>query len=87
MFRSLHFSETTLPLTMEPPLSVSLISPEKSQEHPRVDLQLAPEDIFTTAVGHQSKRTLAKWHVTSPLEVVTELLTLAGMRKDEEAKL
>jgi trehalose 6-phosphate synthase/phosphatase len=87
MFRSLHFSETSLPLTMEPPLSVSLISAEKSQEHPRVELQLTPDDIFTTAVGHPSKRTLAKWHVTSPLEVVTELLSLAGMPKDEEAKL
>jgi len=87
MFRSLHFSETSLPLTMEPPLSVSLISPENSQEHPSVELQLTPEDIFTTAVGHPSKRTLAKWHVTSPLEVIAELLTLAGMPKDEEAKL
>jgi len=72
---------------MEPPLSVSLISTEKSQEHPTVELQLTPDDIFTTAVGHPSKRTLAKWHVTSPLEVVAELLTLAGMREDEEAKL
>ena len=87
MFRSLHFSETSLPLTMEPPLSVSLISPDKSQEHLPVELQLTPEDIFTTAVGHPSKRTLAKWHVTSPLEVIAELLTLAGTPKDEEAKL
>jgi len=87
MFRALHFSEMTLPLTMEPPLSVSLISTEKSREHPRVELRLSPEDIFTTAVGHPSKRTLAKWHVTSPLEVVAELLTLAGMPKDEDAKL
>jgi trehalose 6-phosphate synthase/phosphatase len=89
MFRSLHFSETVLPFVMDPPLSVSLvdIDTEKPREHPRVELQLTPEDIFTTAVGHPSKRTLAKWHVTSPLEVVAELLKLAEMRKDEEAKL
>ena len=51
MFRLLHFSEMTLPLTMEPPLSVSLISAEKSREHPRIELQISPEDIFMTAVG------------------------------------
>jgi hypothetical protein len=75
MFRSLHFWETVLPFVMDPPLSVSLvdIDTEKPREHPRVELQLTPEDIFTTAVGHPSKRTLAKWHVTSPLK----------MRKDE----
>ena len=87
MFRSLHFSETDFPYTMEVPLSVSLVDAEKTQEHPRVELQLTSEDIFTTAVGHPSKRTLAKWHVTSPLEVVAELLKLAEVRKDEEAKL
>jgi len=89
MFRSLQFSEVSLPYTMDPPLSVSLLSAEKAQEKPRVELQLTPEDLFTTAVGHPSKRTLAKWHVTSPLEVVAELLKLAGAAKDEssEAKL
>ena len=45
---------------MEPPLSVSLIAAEKSQEHLRVEFQLTLEDIFTTAIGHLSKRTLAK---------------------------
>ena len=87
MFRALHFSETSLPFTMEASLSVSLVGVERAFELPRVDLQLTPEDIFTTAVGHLSKRTLAMWHVTSPLEVVEELLKLAEVRKDEEAKL
>ena len=87
MFRALHFSEMSLPFTMEAPLSVSLVGAEKTLDLPRVDLQLTPEDIFTTAVGHPSKRTLAMWHVTSPLEVVEELLKLAEVRKDEEAKL
>ena len=87
MFRALQFPETTLPYTMDPPLSVSLIPVEKGQALTRVELQLTPEDMFTTAVGHPSKRTLAKWHVTSPLEVVAELLNLVGARKDEEARL
>ena len=87
MFRALYLSEMTFPYTMEAPLSVSLVGAEKMREFPCVELQLTPEDIFTTAVGHPSKRTLAKWHVTSPLEVVAELLKLAEVRKDEEAKL
>lgn len=93
MFRSLQFTETALPFTMDPPLSVSLVDATtedgKTREHPRVELQLGPEDIFTTAVGHPSKRTLAKWHVTSPLEVVDELLKLAKLQPngDDAAKL
>ncbi|KAF8493482.1 glycosyltransferase family 20 protein [Russula emetica] len=89
MFRSLQFTETALPYTMDPPLSVSLVDATtedgKTREHPRVELQLGPEDIFTTAVGHPSKRTLAKWHVTSPLEVVDELLKLAGVQPNGDA--
>ena len=72
---------------MDPPLSVSLVDATtedgKTREHPRVELQLGPEDIFTTAVGHPTKRTLAKWHVTSPLEVVEELLKLAGVQPEQ----
>jgi len=86
MFRALHLSETAFPYTMEAPLSVSLVSTETTREHLPVELQLTAEDVFTTAVGHPSKRTLAKWHVTSPHEVVTELLKLAGLLTDE-AKL
>lgn len=89
MFRSLQFTETALPFTMDPPLSVSLVDATtedgKTREHPRVELQLGPEDIFTTAVGHPSKRTLAKWHVTSPLEVVDELLKLADVQANGDA--
>jgi trehalose 6-phosphate synthase/phosphatase len=96
MFRSLQFTGSALPYTMDTPLSVSLIAAAaeggKSREHPCVELQLGPEDLFTTAVGHPSKRTLAKWHVTSPLEVVAELLKLASVQKggsggDDEVKL
>jgi trehalose 6-phosphate synthase/phosphatase len=94
MFRSLQFTESAMPFTMDPPLSVSLITAAaeggKSRELPRVELKLGPEGLFTTAVGHPSKRTLAKWHVTSPLEVIAELLNLASAKGDgdsDEAKL
>jgi len=89
MFRSLQFTESALPYTMDPPLSVSLVDATtedgKTREHPRVELQIGPEDLFTTAVGHPSKRTLAKWHVTSPLEVVDELLKLASVQSNGDA--
>jgi len=35
---------------MEAPLSVSLAGAEKALEHPRIELLLTLEDIFTTAV-------------------------------------
>lgn len=89
MFRSLQFTETALPYMMDPPLSVSLVDPTtedgKTREHPRVELQLSPEGLFTTAVGQPTKRTLAKWHVTSPLEVVEELLKLVGKKPNGDA--
>ncbi|KAI0041612.1 glycosyltransferase family 20 protein [Auriscalpium vulgare] len=86
MFRALSFPEATGALTMDPPLSVSLLNTGKEETHPTVSLALHAGDIFTTAVGHATKRTLAKWHVTSPLEVVSELLLLAKA-SGEEAKL
>ena len=39
--------------------------------------------MFTTAVGHSSKRTLAAWHVTSPEEVVGHLLHLVRGEADD----
>jgi trehalose 6-phosphate synthase/phosphatase len=87
MFRSLQFGEVPLPYTMDPPLSVTLLAEERTREHSPIQLLLTPEDIFTTAVGHPSKRTLAKWHVTSPLEAVAELLNLVGIHKEGDARL
>jgi trehalose 6-phosphate synthase/phosphatase len=87
MFRSLQFGEVPLPYTMDPPLSVSLLAEERTREHQPVQLQLTSEDIFTTAVGHPSKRTLAKWHVTSPLEAVAELLNLVGVHREGDVRL
>ena len=91
MFRALSFSEPDGPLTMDPPISVSLVTKDATEELTTKSLALTPHGVFTTAVGHPSKRTLAKWHVTSPAEVVNELLRLAGANKAngtaDEAKL
>ncbi|KAF9457584.1 trehalose 6-phosphate phosphatase [Collybia nuda] len=58
---------------MEAPLSVTLIDGEGAQP---VELRIRPEAVFTTAVGHSSKRTLASWHVTTPQEIVDHMLEL-----------
>ncbi|KAI0035788.1 trehalose 6-phosphate phosphatase [Vararia minispora EC-137] len=91
MFRALAFPDADeaagssgAPIMMQPPVSVSLLATEKAAAHPPVQLALRVADVFTTAVGHATKRTLAKWHVTSPGEVVEELLALGGA---SEAKL
>lgn len=90
MFRALAFSETELPLVMEPPISVTTLKDPSILTHHKEEevewkartLALVPDAIFTTAVGHPSKRTLARWHVTTPMEVIEELTQLA--EGDEE---
>ncbi|PFH48155.1 glycosyltransferase family 20 protein [Amanita thiersii Skay4041] len=69
---------------LEAPLSVSLIDGDK--DDPPVKLDIAPEAIFTTAVGHGSKRTLASWHVTSPQEVVEHMLELVSTEGGNPAR-
>ncbi|KAG0695477.1 glycosyltransferase family 20 protein [Suillus ampliporus] len=78
MFRSLLLfpPSSTTKTTMEPPLSVMLV--DNTKEHGDVELAVAPEAVFTTAVGHGSKKTLASWHVTTPDEVVEHMLYLVG---------
>jgi len=76
----------------EAPLSVTLIDNQDAQP---VNLKIQHEAIFTTAVGHGSKRTLASWHVTTPQEIIEHMLDLVrqptwtevnGVR-DDSAKL
>ncbi|KAG6815599.1 hypothetical protein H0H87_000265 [Tephrocybe sp. NHM501043] len=75
MFRSLLlFPPGTTEVTMPAPLSVTGVEGAA----PPVKLAIRPEAVFTTAVGHSSKRTLASWHVTAPQEVVDHLLDLVG---------
>ncbi|KAG5732360.1 Trehalose-phosphatase [Termitomyces sp. T112] len=76
MFRSLLlFPNGTTEVTMPAPMSVTLV---EGNAPPPVKLSIRPEAVFTTAVGHSSKRTLAGWHVTAPQEVVDHLLELVG---------
>ncbi|TFY57632.1 hypothetical protein EVG20_g8465 [Dentipellis fragilis] len=83
MFRSLCFQSTGADgtLSMDPPLSMTQLK-DTPAPAPKT-LALRADDIFTTAVGHATKRTLAKWHVTSPAEVIGGLLTLAGEERHE----
>jgi trehalose 6-phosphate synthase/phosphatase len=39
-----------------------------------VELAISPEAVFMTAVSHSGKRTLASWHVTTPVEIVNHML-------------
>ena len=76
MFRSLLLFPTgQTEAIMEAPLAATMIDGPENKE-PR-KLSIAQEAIFTTAVGHSSKRTLASWHVTTSQEVVEHLLEVA----------
>ena len=65
-------------VTLDPPLSVTLLasSKEEADKYRPVELAIERDAVFTTAVGHSSKRTLAVWHVTTPEEVVEHMLHL-----------
>lgn len=86
MFRSLClFKSGAKKAAMKPPLSVTLIE-KGGPEMQDVDLAIAPEAVFTTAVGHTGKRTLASWHVTTPAEVIEHMLQLVN-GKDPKSSL
>ncbi|KAI0821861.1 trehalose 6-phosphate phosphatase [Trametes gibbosa] len=77
MFRALLlFPNNATHARLDPPLSVTLLAKEDEPAFEPVDLALVPDAVFTTAVGHSSKRTLAVWHVTTPEEVVEHMLHL-----------
>jgi trehalose 6-phosphate synthase/phosphatase len=74
MFRALIlFPSGATKATMTAPLSVTLLDKSAITAEP-VELTISPEAVFTTAVGHSSKRTLASWHVTTPVEIVDHML-------------
>ena len=81
MFRALNIfpggasSNSTNKVKLEAPLSVKLVGNAPKDPAP-VELEIRPDAIFTTAVGHSSKRTLASWHVTAPQEVVDHMLEM-----------
>ena len=79
MFRALIlFPVGVTKAVMEPPISVLHNGVNGETPHP-VDLAIAPDAIFTTAVGHSSKRTLASWHVNTPAEVVGHMLHIVSL--------
>ncbi|KAF9009898.1 trehalose 6-phosphate phosphatase [Cyathus striatus] len=85
MFRALLlFPPGATEATMEAPLSVTLID---EGPHPPVKLAIKPDAVFTTAVGHSSKRTLASWHVTTPQEIVEHMLGLVNDVGSERVNL
>lgn len=71
---------------MEPPLSVTLLKDSATKYEP-VELAIQRDAVFTTAVGHSSKRTLAVWHVTVPEEVVDHMLGLVALSDEEKSHL
>ncbi|KAF7360645.1 Trehalose-6-phosphate phosphatase [Mycena venus] len=76
MFRALIlFGTGATKATMEAPLSVTLLDADTTAP---VELAIKPDCVFTTAVGHSSKRTLASWHVTAPQEIIDHMLGLVG---------
>ncbi|KAJ6562568.1 trehalose 6-phosphate phosphatase [Mycena capillaripes] len=78
MFRALILFPTgSTKATMEAPISVTLVDAD-GEKAPPVELAIKPDCVFTTAVGHSSKRTLASWHVTTPQEIVEHMLGLVG---------
>ena len=72
-------------VVMEPPLSVTLLAGKDGGAFAPRELAIARDAIFTTAVGHSSKRTLAVWHVTTPEEVVEHMLHLVRDALPEDA--
>ena len=79
------------PSRMDPPISASLSASPAHSAHtsPKpelqpVDLAVEASGVFSTSVGASTKKTLAKWHVTSPQEIVENMLELVnGFGGDE----
>ena len=90
MFRALLlFPEgSSAHVTLDAPLSVTLLagSKEEADKFRPVELAIEKDAVFTTAVGHSSKRTLAVWHVTTPEEVVEHMLYLVAQSAEESGK-
>jgi trehalose 6-phosphate synthase/phosphatase len=79
MFRALNLFPTGVTkAVLDPPLAITCVNNgTENKPHP-VELAIKPDAIFTTAVGHSSKRTLASWHVTTPAEIVEHMLHIVA---------
>jgi trehalose 6-phosphate synthase/phosphatase len=76
MFRSLLFPGHGDDVVMPPPVSAASFDPVNGPDLQPVTLRIRPPDVFSTTVGASNKKTLARWHVTSPIEIVDALLSL-----------
>ena len=88
MFRALapYTATTNQSPTMHAPASIEALN--KGQRTPPVELLISPDGVFSTAVGASSKKTLARWHVTSPAEVVEAMLALVeGPNANKEGEM
>jgi len=81
MFRALGtlFPAGNTTATMQAPVSASLSTPDGNADSlGPVKLAMTPGAVFSTTVGASSKKTLARWHVTSPAEIVDSMLSLVN---------
>ncbi|KAG9087817.1 threalose-6-phosphate phosphatase [Ceratobasidium sp. UAMH 11750] len=80
MFRALGslFPTGVTTATMEPPVSAALTAGVEQSALKPVQLAMPPNGVFSTTVGASSKKTLARWHVTSPYAIVASMLELLG---------
>lgn len=80
MFRALGslFPAGVTTATMDPPLSAALTAGVEQSSLKPVQLAMPANGVFSTTVGASSKKTLARWHVTSPYAIVSSMLELLG---------
>jgi len=79
MFRALNLPPALNDkLIMPAPVSASLFEGTENAQLDPVELKIRPETCFSTTVGASNKKTLARWHVTSPQEVIEAMLGLVG---------
>ncbi|KAF8499502.1 glycosyltransferase family 20 protein [Gautieria morchelliformis] len=76
MFRSLLFIGHGDTIMMQPPASAASADPDNGSDLQPVKLQISTPSIFSTTVGASNKKTLARWHVTSPNEIIDAMLSL-----------
>jgi len=80
MFRALGslFPAGVTSATMDPPLSAALTAGVEQSTLKPVQLAMPVDGVYSTTVGASSKKTLARWHVTSPYAIVSSMLELLG---------
>jgi len=57
-------------------MSAALTSGVEQSALKPVQLAMPVDGVFSTTVGASSKKTLARWHVTSPYAIVESVLAL-----------